>query len=140
MPILIERLDLDASFFAIFKTSLFSFDIEKQSLIKPNSFALFPTSSARLKNYGSLFIGEETTVAYGDKCSGTNHILPTKGAGRYTGGLFVGKFIKTLSFQRMTKESTKSVGAACARISRYEGMEAHARTGDVRLRKYGFSN
>ena len=57
-----------------------------------------------------------------------------------TGGLFVGKFIKTLSFQRMTKESTKTVGAACARISRYEGMEAHARTGDVRLRKYGFSN
>ena len=94
----------------------------------------------KLKNYGSLFIGEETTVAYGDKCSGTNHILPTKGAGKYTGGLFVGKFIKTLSFQRMTKESTKEVGAACARISRYEGMEAHARTGDVRLRKYGFSN
>ena len=94
----------------------------------------------RLKNYGSLFIGEETTVAYGDKCSGTNHILPTKGAGKYTGGLFVGKFIKTLSFQRMTKESTKEVGAAAARLSRYEGMEAHARTGDVRLRKYGFSN
>jgi len=94
----------------------------------------------RLKNYGSLFIGEETTVAYGDKCSGTNHILPTKGAGRYTGGLFVGKFIKTLSFQRMSKESTKTVGAACARISRYEGMEAHARTGDARLRKYGFQN
>ncbi len=94
----------------------------------------------RLTNYGSLFVGEETTVAYGDKCSGTNHILPTKGAGRYTGGLFVGKFIKTLSFQRMTKESTKLVGAAAARISRYEGMEAHARTGDVRLRKYGFSN
>ena len=94
----------------------------------------------RLKNYGSLFIGEETTVAYGDKCSGTNHILPTKGAAKYTGGLFVGKFIKTLSFQRMTKASTKEVGAACARISRYEGMEAHARTGDVRLRKYGFSN
>ncbi len=92
----------------------------------------------RLKNYGSLFIGEETTVAYGDKCSGTNHILPTKGAGKYTGGLFVGKFIKTLSFQRMTKESTKLVGAAAARLSRYEGMEAHARTGDVRLKKYGF--
>ena len=68
------------------------------------------------------------------------HILPTKGAGKYTGGLFVGKFIKTLSFQRMTKESTKEVGAAAARISRYEGMEAHARTGDARLRKYGFSN
>ena len=94
----------------------------------------------RLKNYGSLFIGEETTVAYGDKCSGTNHILPTKGAGKYTGGLFVGKFIKTLSFQRMSKESTKTVGAACARISRYEFMEAHARTGDARLRKYGFQN
>ena len=94
----------------------------------------------RLKNYGSLFIGEETTVAYGDKCSGTNHILPTKGAGKYTGGLFVGKFIKTLSFQRMTKESTKEVGSAAARISRYEGMEAHARTGDARLRKYGYSN
>ena len=94
----------------------------------------------RLKNYGSLFIGEETTVAYGDKCSGTNHILPTKGAGKYTGGLFVGKFIKTLSFQRMTKESTKEVGSAAAIISRYEGMEAHARTGDVRLRKYGYSN
>ena len=93
----------------------------------------------KLKNYGSLFIGEETTVAYGDKCSGTNHILPTKGAGKYTGGLFVGKFIKTLSFQRMTKESTKEVGAAAARISRYEGMEAHARTGDVRLKKYGYS-
>ena len=94
----------------------------------------------RLKNYGSLFIGEETTVAYGDKCSGTNHILPTKGGGRYTGGLFVGKFIKTLSFQRMTKESTELVGAAAARLSRYEGMEAHARTGDIRLKKYGYSN
>ena len=94
----------------------------------------------KLKNYGSLFLGEETTVAYGDKCSGTNHILPTKGAAKYTGGLFVGKFIKTLSFQRMTKESNKLVGAAAARLSRYEGMEAHARTGDVRLKKYGFSN
>ena len=56
----------------------------------------------RLRNYGSLFLGEETTVAYGDKCSGRNHILPTLGGGRYTGGLFVGKFIKTLTFQRMT--------------------------------------
>ena len=93
----------------------------------------------RLKNYGSLFLGEETTVAYGDKCSGTNHILPTKGASRYTGGLFVGKFIKTLSFQRMTKESTELVGATATRLSRYEGMEAHARTGDVRLKKYGYN-
>ena len=94
----------------------------------------------KLKNYGSLFLGEETTVAYGDKCSGTNHILPTKGAAKYTGGLFVGKFIKTVTFQRMTKESNKEVGAAAARISRLEGMEAHARTGDARLRKYGFKN
>jgi sulfopropanediol 3-dehydrogenase len=93
-----------------------------------------------LKNYGSLFLGEETTVAYGDKCSGPNHILPTKGAGKYTGGLYVGKFIKTVTYQKMNKESNKEVGAAAARISRYEGMEAHARTGDVRLRKYGFSN
>ena len=93
-----------------------------------------------LKNYGSLFLGEETTVAYGDKCSGPNHILPTKGAGKYTGGLYVGKFIKTVTYQKMDKQSNKEVGAAAARISRYEGMEAHARTGDVRLRKYGFSN
>jgi len=94
----------------------------------------------KLKNYGSLFLGEETTVAYGDKCSGTNHILPTKGAAKYTGGLFVGKFIKTVTFQRMTKKSNKEVGAAAARISRLEGMEAHARTGDARLRKYGYQN
>lgn len=93
-----------------------------------------------MTNYGALFLGPETNVSYGDKVIGTNHTLPTKGAGRYTGGLFVGKFVKTLSFQRMTKESTELVGAAAARISRYEGMEAHARTGDVRLRKYGFSN
>ena len=92
----------------------------------------------RLKNYGSLFLGEETTVAYGDKCSGTNHILPTKGGGRYTGGLFVGKFIKTLTFQRMTKEATELVGATTARLARAEGMEAHARTGDIRLKKYGY--
>jgi sulfopropanediol 3-dehydrogenase len=91
----------------------------------------------RLKNYGSLFLGEETTVAYGDKCSGPNHILPTKGAGKYTGGLYVGKFIKCLTFQRMTKEANKVVGATAARLGRAEGMEAHARTGDIRLKKYG---
>jgi sulfopropanediol 3-dehydrogenase len=90
----------------------------------------------RLRNYGSLFVGEETTVAFGDKCSGTNHILPTKGAGRYTGGLSVGKFIKTVTTQRMTREATREVAAAAARISRLEGMEAHARTGDERLHKY----
>ncbi len=90
----------------------------------------------RLRNYGSLFVGEETTVAFGDKCSGTNHILPTKGAGRYTGGLSVGKFIKTVTTQRMSREANREVAAACARISRLEGMEAHARTGDDRLSKY----
>jgi len=90
----------------------------------------------RLKNYGSLFVGEETTVAFGDKCSGTNHILPTKGAGHYTGGLSVHKFIKVVTTQRMTKEANRDVAAVTARISRLESMEAHARTGDVRLRKY----
>jgi len=89
-----------------------------------------------LSNYGSLFLGEETTVAYGDKCSGTNHILPTKGAARYTGGLSVSKFIKVLTWQRMTQESNRDVGAVTARISRSEGMEGHARTGDDRLYKY----
>ncbi|NQU60629.1 MAG: histidinol dehydrogenase [Rhodospirillales bacterium] len=91
---------------------------------------------ARLRNYGSLFVGEETTVAFGDKCSGTNHILPTKGAGHYTGGLSVHKFIKIVTTQRMTREANRDVAGVTARISRLEGMEAHARTGDVRLSKY----
>ena len=91
---------------------------------------------ARLRNYGSLFIGEETTVAFGDKCSGTNHILPTKGAGHYTGGLSVHKFIKVVTTQRMTREANHKVAAVTARVSRLEGMEAHARTGEVRLAKY----
>lgn len=89
-----------------------------------------------LTNYGSLFLGEESTVAFGDKCSGPNHILPTKGAGRYTGGLSVSKFIKICSYQRLTQEANREVAAVTARISRLEGMEAHARTGDDRLRKY----
>ncbi len=91
---------------------------------------------SRLRNYGSLFVGEETTVTYGDKCSGTNHILPTKGAGRYTGGLSASKFVKTVTTQRMTREANREVGAAAARISRLEGMEGHARSGDDRLAKY----
>ncbi|MXZ80396.1 MAG: histidinol dehydrogenase [Gammaproteobacteria bacterium] len=91
---------------------------------------------AHLRNYGSLFLGEETTVSYGDKCSGTNHILPTKGAARYTGGLSVSKFIKVLTYQRMTREANREIGAVTARISRYEGMEGHARSGDDRLGKY----
>ena len=90
----------------------------------------------RLKNYGSLFVGEETTVSYGDKCSGTNHILPTKGAAHYTGGLSVHKYMKVVTTQRMTREANREVGAAAARISRLEGMEGHARSADVRLRKY----
>ncbi len=92
--------------------------------------------SNTLKNYGSLFVGEETTVTYGDKCSGTNHILPTKGAAHYTGGLSVHKFLKIVTTQRMTKEANREVGQVAARISRLEGMEAHARAADVRLRKY----
>ena len=90
----------------------------------------------RLRNYGSLFVGEETTVAFGDKCSGTNHILPTKGAGHYTGGLSVHKFIKVVTTQRASREANREVAAVTARISRLEGMEGHARTGDVRLEKY----
>ncbi|MDA0996709.1 MAG: histidinol dehydrogenase [Proteobacteria bacterium] len=89
-----------------------------------------------LTNYGSLFLGEETTVAFGDKCSGTNHILPTKGVGRYTGGLYVGKFIKTVTYQRATRDGNRDMAQVCARISRLEGMEGHARTADVRLAKY----
>lgn len=91
---------------------------------------------ARLTNYGSLFLGEETTVAYGDKCSGPNHILPTRGAAKYSGGLSVGKFIKTVTWQRMTRPASREVGQVAARISRLEGMEGHARTADVRLTKY----
>ena len=89
-----------------------------------------------LRNYGSLFLGEETTVAYGDKVSGPNHVLPTKGAAHYTGGLSVGKFIKTVTWQRSTREANRDIGQACARISRLEGMEGHARTADIRLAKY----
>ncbi len=89
-----------------------------------------------LSNYGSLFLGEETTVSYGDKSSGPNHILPTKGAARYTGGLSVGKFIKTVTYQRMTRDANRGVGVASSRISRLEGMEGHALSGDVRLAKY----
>ncbi len=90
----------------------------------------------RLTSYGSLFVGEETTVAFGDKCSGTNHILPTKGAARYTGGLCAEKFLKIVTYQRQSREATRSVAAATARLSRCEGMEGHARSGDVRLAKY----
>ncbi len=91
---------------------------------------------ARLTCYGSLFLGEETTVAYGDKASGPNHILPTKGAARYSGGLSVHKFIKTVTWQRMSREANRDIAQVTARISRLEGMEAHARTADDRMDKY----
>ena len=91
---------------------------------------------ANLTNYGSLFLGEETTVAFGDKATGPNHILPTKGAGRYSAGLSVHKFLKPLSWQRMSRDGMRDVALATARISRVEGMEGHARSADVRLDKY----
>ncbi len=91
---------------------------------------------ARLKNYGSLFLGEETTVAFGDKASGPNHILPTKFAARYSAGLSVHKFLRPLTWQRMDRKACKQIAEVTARISRLEGMEAHARTADDRLRKY----
>ena len=90
----------------------------------------------RLKCYGSLFLGEETTVAYGDKASGTNHVLPTARSARYTGGLSVHKYMKVVTWQKATREGSKSVAEATARISRTEGMEGHARTADIRLQKY----
>ena len=90
----------------------------------------------RLTCYGSLFLGEETTVSYGDKASGTNHVLPTSGAANYTGGLSVHKYMKIVTWQRATRLGSKPVAEATARISRLEGMEGHARAADVRLAKY----
>lgn len=90
----------------------------------------------RLTCYGSLFLGEETTVSYGDKAAGTNHVLPTSGAAGYTGGLSVHKYMKIVTYQRATREGSKGVAQATARISRLEGMEGHARSADVRLAKY----
>ena len=86
--------------------------------------------------YGSLFLGEETTVTFGDKASGPNHILPTKSSGRYSGGLSAHKFLKILTWQRMDRESTRQIAQTSSRISRLEGMEGHARASDVRLSKY----
>lgn len=90
----------------------------------------------QLTCYGSLFLGEETTVSYGDKATGTNHVLPTSGAASYTGGLSVHKFMKIVTWQRATRDGAKPVAEATARISRLEGMEGHARAADVRLAKY----
>ena len=90
----------------------------------------------RLTCYGSLFLGEETTVAFGDKASGTNHVLPTSGAANYTGGLSVHKYLKIVTWQEATREGSKAVAEATARIARLEGMEGHARSADIRLHKY----
>ena len=91
---------------------------------------------ANLSNYGSLFLGEETTVAFGDKVSGPNHILPTKFAARYSAGLSVHKFLRPLTWQRINRDACKVLAQQSARISRLEGMEAHARTSDDRMAKY----
>jgi sulfopropanediol 3-dehydrogenase len=86
-----------------------------------------------LRNYGSLFLGREATVAYGDKAVGTNHVLPTLGAARYTGGLWVGKFLKTCTYQRLTGEGTRRVPPAVAAISHAEEFGGHALTAELRL-------
>jgi len=89
-----------------------------------------------LRNYGGLFLGEETNVAYGDKVIGTNHTLPTQTAGRYTGGLWVGKFIKTHTYQHITKEASVEIGDYCSRLSGYENFAGHKEQADVRLRRW----
>jgi sulfopropanediol 3-dehydrogenase len=90
----------------------------------------------RLRNYGSLFIGEETTVAYGDKTIGTNHILPTSKAARYTGGVWVGKFLKTCTYQRMTRAASVEIAEVTERQCELENMLAHAITARVRIERY----
>ncbi len=94
-----------------------------------------------LKNFGSLFLGEETNVAYGDKVIGTNHTLPTKKASRYTGGLWVGKFLKTCTYQRIeNKNSSAEVGEICSRLSLIEGFAGHAEQANIRVRRYSGKN
>ena len=90
----------------------------------------------RLRNYGALFLGEGTTVAYGDKAIGTNHVLPTAGAARYTGGLWVGKFLKTVTYQEATRRASAEIGEICARQCRIENFEGHARPCDVRVARF----
>ena len=90
----------------------------------------------RLTNYGALFLGRETNVAYGDKVIGTNHTLPTKGAARYTGGLWVGKFLKTVTYQRCTPEASRMIGEYCSRLCELEGFCAHKAQADLRVSRY----
>ena len=93
-----------------------------------------------MTNYGALFLGPETNVSYGDKVIGTNHTLPTKGAGRYTGGLWVGKFIKTHTYQRITEKASVEVGKYCSRLCALEGFAGHKEQADIRLRRYAGIN
>ncbi|KAH7027605.1 histidinol dehydrogenase [Microdochium trichocladiopsis] len=91
----------------------------------------------KMSNYGALFLGEKTCVSYGDKCIGTNHVLPTRGAGRYTGGLWVGKFLKTQTYQEIRDpKASGEMGLLCGRCSRAENFEGHARSGDLRAQLY----
>ena len=90
-----------------------------------------------MSNYGALFLGPETNVAYGDKVIGTNHTLPTKKAARYTGGLWVGKFLKTCTYQRITSEASVIVGEYCSRLCAVEGFAGHQEQADIRVRRYG---
>ena len=95
----------------------------------------------RLKNYGALFLGPETNVAYGDKVIGTNHTLPTKGAARYTGGLWVGKFLKTCTYQEVkTPEASAMIGEYCSRLCAIERFWGHKEQADLRVRRYGRRN
>ena len=94
----------------------------------------------RLTNYGALFLGPETNVSYGDKVIGTNHTLPTRRAARYTGGLWVGKFIKTCTYQRITEEASVTVGEYCSRLCALEHFAGHKEQADIRLRRYGGQN
>jgi sulfopropanediol 3-dehydrogenase len=96
---------------------------------------------ARMSNYGSLFLGARTNVAFGDKVIGTNHTLPTRKAARYTGGLWVGKFLKTCTYQKvLTDEASALVGGYCSRLCVLEGFLAHAEQANVRVRRYGGRN
>jgi sulfopropanediol 3-dehydrogenase len=92
----------------------------------------------RMRNYGALFLGARTNVAYGDKVIGTNHTLPTMRAARYTGGLWVGKFLKTCTYQRVTTDAASAlVGDYCSRLCELEGFSGHKEQADLRVRRYG---
>ena len=95
---------------------------------------------ARMTNYGSMFLGPETNVSYGDKVIGTNHTLPTKGAARYTGGLWVGKFLKTVTYQECTAEASVLIGEYCSRLCAIERFWGHKEQADLRLRRYAGKN